>query len=178
MGSNGGDLFGLRLLPRSRGYFFAQLREHVPAAQSDRAAFEAVFGPATFIYLRRDDVLAQAVSLHRAVQSGLWHKAPDGTEIERQSDPQDPVYDRDTLSATIAGFEEDARGWRTWFTAEGIKPLELSYDALARDPLGMLQDVLEYLGLPEEAAEDVDVPTAKLADAVNAEWIARYKADR
>jgi LPS sulfotransferase NodH len=37
--------------------------------------------------------------------------------------------------------------WEAWFAAEGIVPLRLTYEALARDPIGGLQEVLTFLDL-------------------------------
>jgi LPS sulfotransferase NodH len=120
-----GTLFGLRVQPRSRSFLFARLRDHVPNAASDRDAFEATFGPATFIFLKRDDVMAQAVSLLRAEQSGLWHKASNGSEIERVAPPQAPRDDREALTNQIAEFEQATVNWRAWFEAQDITPLEV-----------------------------------------------------
>ena len=36
----------------------------------------------------RENKLAQAVSLIKAEQTGLWHIAPDGTELERVAHQQ------------------------------------------------------------------------------------------
>jgi LPS sulfotransferase NodH len=35
---------------------------------------------------------SEAVSLVEAEQTGLWHVAPNGTELERTSSPSGPVY--------------------------------------------------------------------------------------
>lgn len=167
------DRFGLRLQRRSATFLFEQLRNQHPKAPSDCAAFEAEFGPTRWIYLWREDVVAQAVSVEIARQSGLWHRAPDGTEIERLSPPAAPVYDRAALAAHIAEFVAAQAAWRDWFTAQAIAPLEVTYRALSDAPHQELNNVLGHLG--QSKAPEISLPTARLADEVNAEWIARYR---
>ena len=110
-----------------------------------------------------------------AEQVGLWHQAADGREIERLSAPADPVYDRAALAQRKAEFEGHHAAWRAWFAAEGITPLHLSYEAIAQDPLGALRRVLAHLDLPEVAADGDAIPTARLSDGINADWMDRFK---
>ena len=166
-GSAGGSVYGLRLQSHSAHYFFTQLG-------GGRLAFEAVFGLTRWIWLRREDVVAQAVSCVRAQQTGLWHRAPDGTEIERLAPPAPPHYDRAAIAQHVTEFEGAQAMWRDWFMAEGIEPLKLSYRDLSADPAKGLADVLGYLGLPAPA-DKVAVPTQRLADEINEDWIARFR---
>ncbi len=168
-------VFGLRLQYKSLGFLMDQLAAAFPDAADDPTRLEAAFGPLRYIYLRRADKLAQAISRVRAEQSGLWHQAPDGTEIERLSDPQDPAFDRARLAAVIAELEAHERGWRDWFARHKITPFALDYETLATDPIHHLRAVLRFLNLPEKAADRVTVPTAKLADTVNAAWAKAYR---
>jgi Stf0 sulphotransferase len=49
----------------------------------------AAFGRTRFVYLRRGDVVAQAVSLLRAEQTGVWSETAD----ERQEPTAEPSFD-------------------------------------------------------------------------------------
>ena len=112
----------------------------------------------------------------KAKQSGLWHMATDGTEIERLSAPADPVYDREAIADQLeASFRMDAE-WAAWFAQERIAPLRITYDALSEDPHGVRAQVLAALGLAYEA-ERVAVPVAKLADGLNVEWAERFRRE-
>lgn len=175
-GRGGTDIFGLRLQRHSFGVLTTALAELHPDAAGDRARIEAEFGPTRFIHLRREDILAQAVSYVKARQTGLWHRAPDGTEIERLSPPAPPVFDRERIAAQVAEFEGFNSGWERWFTSEAIAPLRLTYEALARDPRATLAQVLAFIGRDPAQARNVETPTARLSDAVNADWIARFRA--
>ena len=116
------QVFGLRLQYKSLAYLMDQLAAAYPDAADDPARLDAAFGPLRYIYLRREDKLAQDISRVRAEQSGLWHQAPDGTEIERLSDPQAPAFDRARLAEVIAELEAHERGWMEWFARHKITP--------------------------------------------------------
>lgn len=176
-GTCASGMFGLRLQRRSAAFFFEKLAVLHPGLDGDVARLEAAFGRVAFLYLRRPDKLSQAVSFEIARQSGLWHRAPDGTEIERLAPPRSPRYDRDALQAVVDQMRGYDAAWETWFAEAGVSPLRLSYDGLARDPIATLRATLGALGRPAAAADGVAVDLAKLADELNDEWIRRAGSD-
>ncbi|MEM7269667.1 MAG: Stf0 family sulfotransferase, partial [Pseudomonadota bacterium] len=119
----------------------------------------------------------QAVSKVRADQTGLWHVAPDGSELERLAPHRDPVYDAAALKAAYYEAVECDAAWARWFTAEGLSPLRLTYEDLAADPAAALRAVLDGLGLDAAHADGVLPGTAKLADEISADWARRLRAD-
>ncbi|MEZ0335372.1 MAG: Stf0 family sulfotransferase, partial [Gemmatimonadales bacterium] len=121
--------------------------------------------------------LGQAISLVKAEQTGLWHVAPDGTEIERLAPPQEPQYDFARLHREVAKLEAYDAAWHAWFDAQGIVPLRIGYESLSADPAATLIRVCAALGLPSPDAEDVKPGVAKLADATSLDWTRRYRAD-
>lgn len=170
-------LFGLRLQSHSCPFFFAQLARLYPDADNDAARIEHAFGRTAFVYLNRDDKVDQAVSYLKASQTGLWHKAPDGTEIERNAPPAAPVYDGDKLRALweqMCGYDCT---WNDWFAAQGIAPTRVSYDALSANPVPCLRTVLSAIGCDPDAAHNVTPGVAKLADAQSQAWADRLRAE-
>ena len=176
-GTRGKGLFGLRLQRHSFDFFMKQLAVLQPAHESDLARLEAAFGKTLFIHLTRADKVDQAVSFVRAEQSGLWHRAPDGTELERLSEPRELQYDAAEIRACHDRFTRFDRDWQAWFEIQGISPLRITYDALSADPQATLRLVLQRLGLEASAAEGVVPGVAKLADATNADWVFRFRAE-
>ena len=140
------------------------------------ARFARVFGPTLFIHLSRIDKVGQAVSYLRAEQTGLWHVAPDVTELERVAPHREPVYDAARLRVIVEMLVDYDRVWNDWFAREGIAPLRLSYDDLAADPGGTLARVLAALGLDPAAADGVTPGVRKLADATSCDWVERFRA--
>jgi LPS sulfotransferase NodH len=176
-GRAGTGVFGLRLQAPSLTFFLSQLAILHPDAPNDRARMETAFGPTRFIHLHRADKVDQAISRLKAVQTGLWHVASDGSEIERQAPPAKPVYDAEAIRAGIAQMEAWDRLWEGWFAREAITPLRIDYNALTRDPINTLGGVLEALGCDPRAANGLVVPTRKLADATNRSWARRFRAE-
>ena len=94
-------IFGLRLQRHSFDFFIKQLLLLYPAHSNCVERFQAAFGQTLFVHLTRRDKVAQAVSYVKARQTGLWHAAPDGTELERLSPPQKPAYDAGEIRAWV-----------------------------------------------------------------------------
>ncbi|WP_121061938.1 Stf0 family sulfotransferase [Chachezhania antarctica] len=175
-GRAGTPVFALRLMRADVEGLTGMLGRLHPGLPDDRARLKAAFGRLAYIHLSRQDTLAQAVSYLRARQTGLWHKAPDGSEIERLA-PQEPEgYDYHRIAAQLAEFETLAAAWDPWFDAQGITPLRIAYEDLAEDPPGALARIAAKLGLP--APKNVQVGVARLSDATSADWIARFRRDR
>lgn len=170
-------VFGLRLQRHSFAFFLEQLRLMQPDAPSDKARFDATFGTTRFIHLTRHNKVAQAISYLKAEQTGLWHKAPDGSEIERLAPPAPPLYDAASIQTHRADFKAYDIAWTDWFRTEQIAPLKLTYDTLAQDPLATLAQVLNFIGQDPEHAKTGPLPTARLADATSAEWERRFRAN-
>ena len=170
-------VFGLRLQRHSFDFFMAKLTVLHPGAVDDIERFEAAFGRTLFIYLTRGDKVGQAVSYVKAWQTGLWHQAPDGTEIERLAPPAEPAYDAAALRAALDEMEDHDRDWLDWFSAAGIAPLRITYEALSADPLAVVREILAALGRDPGAADGVAVGVAKLADAVSRDWVERFRGE-
>jgi len=168
-------LFGLRLQRHSFDFLFRQLRSLCPDETRDKARFEAVFGRTLFVHLTRPDKLSQAVSYVKAQQSGLWHRAADGSELERLSPPADPVFNFEALKDCRDQFIQFDQDWNDWFAEQAIELLRLSYDDLCADPQAELKRVLTALDLPPSAADPVQPGVAKLADGINADCIKRFQ---
>ena len=177
LGEGGTDVFGLRLQRQSAAYFFDHLALLAPDAKTDKDRMEAVFGTTLFIHLTRENKLDQAVSYVKATQSGLWHKAPDGTEIERLSEPRPLIYDQKAIAEAVALFEAAEEKWLDWFVREDIDPVLVRYDDLDCKPFESVARILKALGQDPRRAADIALPVARLADDVNAEWARRFAED-
>ncbi len=176
-GSLDTGMFGLRLQRHSFDFFAEKLAILHPVGSTDGPRFRAAFGKTCFIHLTRCDKLEQAVSYVKAEQTGLWHAAPDGTELERLSPPKAPVYDRDRIRACVDEMTGYDRQWESWFAAEEIEPLRVTYGSLSADPAGALSRVLDHLGLDCAAASGIEPGVAKLADQTSLEWVARFRSE-
>ena len=176
-GKGGTGVFGLRLMRENLDELSAILDRIYPKLPSDKARFEKAFGRVLYIHLSRENKLAQAVSLIKAEQTGLWHVAPDGTEIERVAPAQDPQYDFERIKRELAELEAFDAAWNTWFAEQGISPLRIGYERLSADPAATLASVCAALGVPSPSAADVKPGVAKLSDGISLDWMRRYGLD-
>lgn len=171
------DIFALRLQRHSFDFFTEQLKTLYPSLPDDLSRIEAAFGNTLFVHLTRENKLEQAISYVKAKQSGLWHMAPDGTELERLSEPKDPFYDAEAIAAQLALSQRMEAEWEAWFAKEQIKPLRVTYGELSAAAFSTLQRVRKAIGLKGELRDDIPPPTAKLADATNQEWADRFRSE-
>lgn len=176
-GTAGTGTFGLRLMWSS----VADASRRLDAMEGDRAdvaaRFAKAFGPTLYIHLSRQDKLAQAISLIRAEQSGLWHRSVDGTERERTAPHQTPIYDASRIAEATSELQNDDAAWTGFFSARGLTPLRLSYETLTAAPETALREILSALGQDPEASERMLVQTSKLASAESLEWADRYRSE-
>lgn len=177
VGKGGTRIFGLRLMRENLRDLSAILDRIHPGLPSDTARFEKAFGRTLFIHLSREDKLAQAVSLVKAEQTGLWHIAPDGSELERLAPPRDPEYDFERIGRQLAELESYDTAWNSWFSAQGIVPLRVGYETLSADPAATLVRICKTLGIEPPDVGTVKPGVAKLADETSREWMRRYRAD-
>lgn len=170
-------MFGLRLMRENLEDMTSLLDRLHPGLPSDSARIGAAFGRVLFLHLRREDKLAQAVSLIKAEQTGLWHIAPDGRELERLAPPSEPAYDHGRIARKLAELEALDAAWEPWFAREGITPLRIGYEGLSADPAGAVRRICAALGVAEPDPATLRPGVARLADAVSAEWITRFRAE-
>ena len=177
-GSAGTGVFGLRLQRHSFDFFIQQTGRLNPGLSNDAARFQAAFGNTLFIHLTRTDKLDQAISFVKATQSGLWHRASDGTELERLSPPQEPDYDAAEIARKLSELTALDDEWEDWFAKEEIAPLRITYDEVSVDPIGTLARILKALRLDPAATKGIEPATAKLADATSISWKERFLTER
>ncbi len=144
-------------------------------SHGDRVRLRTAFGIEHYVHLSRNDTIAEAVSLVIAQQSGLWHRNADGSERERTKPHEKPLYDRSAIASELRMLHDEAVGWRSWFAANGISPLVVTYEELADVPHRQLARVLDHLDLV--SSEVLKPGTAKLADDLNVEWSARFRSE-
>lgn len=176
-GRSGTGIFGLRLMRKDLKRLTGLIDAAVPGLASDRERLQAAFGRLLYIHLHREDTLAQAVSMVKAEQTGLWHIAPDGTELERLAPPQEPEYDFDRIAAKLAELQAHESAWLAWFAGQGIEPIRIGYESLAADPAGVVACICTALGLPVPAPDSLKPGVARLADAVSRDWMRRFRLD-
>jgi trehalose 2-sulfotransferase len=170
-GSTPNGVFAARIMWGTLDQVVARLGGVYPElAGRDTDLLDRAFGRIRYVYLRRGDVVAQAVSLARAEQTGVWFE----TEEIRPRPAGEPRYDFGLIDEQARLIEEHNRAWRDWFASAGIQPHVVRYEDLEVEPAEVARGVLGFLGLPADG--EIAVRHRRLADELNAEWITRYRA--
>jgi trehalose 2-sulfotransferase len=160
---------GIRVMWGTLGEMTAELGQLYPyLVGNDIALLEQAFGKLKFIYLYRTDVIAQAISLYRAEQTGYWHT------VEGQKPEQPPTFDFEAINSRREMLEAHNLAWQNWFQKVGIQPLAISYEALSANPVGSTQSVLEFLGLELPHYKKLTAVNQRLADETTAMWIEQF----
>ncbi len=177
-GSAGTGIFGLRIMYSSLVEAEARLNRASGTVGNAAEALGRAFGPVLYIHLSRGDKLGQAVSLARAEQTGLWHLRADGSVLEGGEEQQEPVYDGARIGTILDELERDDAAWDEYFAGHSLRPLRLTYEGVTAEPQKALGDILVALDLDPSVAATLPTPTAKMADGLSAEWVARFRRER
>ena len=122
-----------------------------------------------FVYVHRPDVVSQAVSFWRAVQTRVWRGKPDPVRDARAT------YHADAIAHVVTMLRAQDEGWRSWFAEEDIKPIEAPYPVLWRNLTQVVASILEALALDSRLAPQPVLE--RQADERSDEWVDRYRAD-
>lgn len=133
----------------------------------DVVVLRRFFPEPRFVWIRREDVVAEAVSWARAVQTGQW--------TAQQRATAEAAFDFEQVDALYHLVRVHDGCWRRWFAAQAVEPYTVVYEELAADPERVTRDVLEFLGLEPQAPPEDPVAFARQADAVNEDWVRQYR---
>lgn len=127
--------------------------------------------PLTYIYIRREDKIAQAVSMVKAAQTGAWVSLANPKSENLQ-------YDRDLISRCLSFVEQQDRGWARWFEQNNISPFVVIYESFAAHPSIIVRSITELLGVQSDPPQQVLTPQFdKQSDDISREWITRYRRE-
>lgn len=139
--------------------------------------FRDFFPEICFVWLRRRNVVAQAISHYVAISTGMWGDRADRPPPDRRIDREAPFdfveIDRLVAHATVAG-----KGWRDLLADARPVTLELTYEELEADIDAAVRKVLGYLGL-SLGGGSVPLPVLrKQATPWSRELEQRYREER
>ena len=166
----------------------AQLPELMPTAEflellraraGDRAHFTAVYKlfeakvpELRVIWLRRQNMVARAISHYRALHSKVWSRSKSAADATAEIVPEfDPARIHQLYGLGL--FQEES--WQWLFGELGVTPHCLTYEELAAEYEPTVRGVLKFMGLDQPVGSIGTVSLARQADAVSQEWELRYR---
>tara|TARA_R110001606_G_scaffold273891_2_gene422421 strand:- start:4112 stop:4876 length:765 start_codon:yes stop_codon:yes gene_type:complete len=145
----------------------------MPGTPTQAECLTVTFGPLRFVYIHREDTVAQAVSWLRAEQSQVWHRL----ECAEAAPDSPSHYDFAALDTLVQTIRAHNSAWAQWFDANDVQPLRLAYEALDANPVATTQSLLDALGLVLPQGCTISAPNVRLADETSREWAQRYRSD-
>lgn len=124
-----------------------------------------------FVHLERRDLLGQAISNARALQTGRYWST------ERELAP--PRYDGRAIARQLRRIAGDQARWHQYFARNAIQPLRLTYEEVVADPQGTAARIAELIG--EKGAPKIDLSQIRRGvtrDAISDEWRRRFVDER
>jgi LPS sulfotransferase NodH len=122
-----------------------------------------------YVHVYRPDVVSQAVSFWRAVQTRVWRGRPDPARDSQAA------YHAGAIAHIVTLMRDQEEGWRNWFAEEHIEPIDVAYPVLWRNLTSIVATVLEAVGQdPRLAPAPV---LERQANQRSDEWVDRYRAD-
>ena len=124
-----------------------------------------------FVFLTRRDLLGQALSLVRALQSGQYK-----SDQPRQGEPR---YDGAAIADSLARLAYGQARWQSWFARNGIEPLRLVYEDVVAAPQAAVDAVAKLVGVEELARADLSQIEVRVQrDALTEAWRERFVRER
>jgi LPS sulfotransferase NodH len=116
-----------------------------------------------FIYLYREDLLAQTLSFHVAMETGRW-----GLDSAAMTLPAAAprFFDAKLIAERMVLLAEANENWRLFFARNGLSPLFLSYERARADIAGTLRSIVERfdLGVPATSLDYVEDGPGEIRD--------------
>ena len=87
---------------------------------------DMIGGDPVLVHVHRPDVVSQAVSFWRAVQTRVWRGRPDPMRDARAE------YHAKAIAHVVTLLREQQNGWRSWFAEENVEPIDVPRPAKTR----------------------------------------------
>lgn len=141
-----------------------------PRTRRDLEVLGDALGSLRVVHVRREDVVAQAVSWARAEQTGHWQEGDRPTA--------EPRFDLEAIDGMVRTIEEHNLAWNRWFAEQGVAPHRVTYEEVTADPRRAVSAILDHLDIEPPADWEPAPRQRRQADETNAAWIRRYREAR
>ena len=159
----------LRLGATPNGVYAVKLFASQFAAFSRRLRWMDLLPNLHFVYLSRDDLLGQAISWARALQTGQYRSMQPAKRLA--------VYDAGLIRSQLMAIVRERAQWEAFFARTGIEPLRIVYERFLEDRLSYVDLVAKLMDVENPVVDRRRVDLAIQRDAVTEEWARRFRAE-
>jgi LPS sulfotransferase NodH len=159
----------LRLGATPNGVYGVKLFASQFAAFSRRLRWMDLLPNLHFVYLTRDDLLGQAISSARALQTEQYRSTQPAKRLA--------VYDADLIRSRLTAIVRERAQWEAFFARTGIEPLRIVYERFLEDRSSYVDRVANLVDIENPAVDQRRVDLFIQRDAVTEEWRQRFRAE-
>jgi trehalose 2-sulfotransferase len=136
------------------------------------ASLAEAFPGLRYVWLRRRDQVAQAVSFYKAFKTDLWAgSAGDGPDPRASAELN---FSLSQIEERLLLLQEWDKNWEAFFHQGKLEPLTIWYHDLAGDYEQTVRRVLAHIGVSYPPAAPIPPPQLKKqADEISADWVQR-----
>lgn len=126
--------------------------------------------PNKVVFLTRRDVVAQAISLSKALQSKAWFH---GVEVECK-----PKYSYGEVKNNVNQIEQEIVTWHRIFDLTDAEVLPVFYEDLLETGDKTVYKVSEFLGVKLDSSMEINIPAIEIQRTPESiEWANKYHED-
>jgi LPS sulfotransferase NodH len=154
----------------SNGVYALKVFAHQLDQVSPVLRWTALLPNLKFVYLSRSDVLGQAISWARAMQTSQFRSTqpPRGTA----------TYDGEAIRQRLLAIVHEQARWKIYFVRTGIIPLRVTYEDVVANPdreVRRVADLIQVGGCVTIDPAKVDLEVQR--DAVSVDWRQRFRSE-
>jgi LPS sulfotransferase NodH len=123
-----------------------------------------------FVYLTRDDVLGQAISWARALQTAQYRST--------QQVGGEATYSADLIQAQLIAILRERAQWEAYFARNGVAPLHIVYERFLEDRALAIRRIAAFVNVPNAVIDERKIDLLKQRDALSEEWRAKFRSER
>lgn len=178
LGTSPNGVFGLTLHWFQVNDAVRRIREYIKSkSDAPNEVFSLAFPNLSYIWLRRRDKVAQAVSWFKAIQTGQYLKVR-GTDLGSQSAPAAATveFDYGKIRSYWSALRSFENGWEHFFEEHRLTPLVIYYEDLAKGYESSIRQSLVFLGLGDGNVSIAPPRHEKAADEQSLLWVERFRS--
>ncbi|MGZ9809568.1 Stf0 family sulfotransferase [Pseudoroseicyclus sp. H15] len=169
----------LSLLERQRdGVFGCEITyAHVLASFGGAERFFAAIQPTALLWLIREDIVAQALSVSRKLQTGHAHSPGISDEVI-QADEAAFTYDARAIRGALLRIHNMEQRTEALLAAQPLAPLRLSYEqSIAMSEAELLGRIAAHVGAPPPGPVPFEPRHRKLSGSRSRDYAQRFREE-
>jgi len=164
---------GVKLFMPHLTHLLRRARAEFGPETGETELMEICFPNPKFIFLRREDLVRQAVSFIKAINTFQFESTQ--RNLSRAAPEVFLKPDMRKITSYVESFRRQERDWRDFFERNGISAHEVVYEDLGADYKAVVLGALDSLGIRPPAGFELPQPRlARQSDEVTERIVASY----